>query len=116
MKKHIILAVILGAALAANAADIGSVMKAAMKGDDSLYNKVAKGKGTPADAKKLAACLKGLEGTKAPKGDQAAYERKVKALVDAATIVANGSNSAAALMALQTAGNCKSCHSSHRKD
>lgn len=116
MKKHFILTAVLGISLAAGAAEIASVMKAAMKGDDSLYNKVAKGKGTAADARKLADCLKGLAGTKAPKGDQAAYERKVKALIDAAIIVGNGSNSAAALMALQAAGNCKSCHSAHRKD
>lgn len=115
MKKHIILAAVLGVSLAAGAAEIKDIMKAAMKGDDSLYNRVAKGKGSDADAKKLADCLKGLAGTKAPKGDQAGYERRITALLQAADVVGKGSKSAAALQALQTAGNCKSCHSSHKK-
>ena len=96
------------------AVEIKDVMKAAMKGDDSLYNKVTKGKGTEADAKKLAACVKNLEGKKAPKGDQAAFDRKVAALIKAANAVADGNKQAVSL--LINAGACKACHSAHKKE
>ena len=98
----------------AGAVEIKDVMKAAMKGDDSLYNKVATGKGTDADAQKLANCVKGLQGTKPPRGDQAAWDRKVAALIKAADSVANGNKQG--LPALQNAGACKACHSAHKKD
>lgn len=96
----------------AGAVEIKDVMKAAMKGDDSLYNKVTKGKGTEADAKKLAACVKNLAGKKAPKGDQAAFDKKVDALIKAADAVANGNKQAISL--LINAGACKACHSAHK--
>lgn len=98
----------------AGAVEIKDVMKAAMKGDDSLYNKVTKGKGTEADAKKLAACVKNLEGKKAPRGDQAAFDKKVAALIKAADAVANGNQQAVTL--LINAGACKACHSAHKKE
>ncbi len=91
---------------------IKDIMKASMKGDTSLHKTVATGKGTPEDAKKLAESLNGLEGTKAPKGDQAAFEAKVSALVKAANDVIGGDK--AALPALQKAGNCKACHGDHK--
>lgn len=101
-------------ASAAVAAEISDVMKAAMKGDASLYKKVSTGKGTEADAQKLAACLKGLEGTTPPKGDEAAWKRKVEALIKAAEDVAKGNKQA--VSALQRSGNCKACHSAHKED
>ncbi len=88
--------------------EIKDVMKAAMKGDDSLFKKVTEGSAAEADAKKLAACLKNLDGQKPPKGDQAAFQTKVAALVKAANDVAGGNK--AAIAALKEAGNCKSCH------
>jgi hypothetical protein len=97
-----------------SAGDIGDIMTSVMKGETSLYNRVAKGKGSDADAQRLASTLKGLEGTKAPKGDQAAWERKVSALVKAADSVGSGNRQG--LMALQNAGNCKACHSGHKPD
>lgn len=87
---------------------IKDVMKAAMKGDDSLFKKVTGGSASEADAKKLAACLKNLEGQKPPKGDQAAFQTKVAALIKAADDVAGGNKGA--LAALKEAGNCKACH------
>ncbi len=98
---------------AAGKASIKDVMKAAMKGENSLFQKVCKGQGTEADAQKLANCLKNLEGAKAPKGDQAAFERKVAELVKAASDFAGGNKQAQSV--LQRAGNCKACHSAHRE-
>ena len=97
-----------------SAAEIEDVMKSAMKGENSLYKKVATAKGDQADADKLLAMLKGLQGTKAPKGDQAAYDKKVTTLVKAAEDVA--AKHPGALLKLQTAGNCKACHTAHRED
>lgn len=97
----------------ASAVDIDDVMKNAMKGETSLYKTVATGKGSQSDADKLVSILKGLQGTKPPKGDQTAYERKVGALIAAAEGVAT--KKPGAMQQLQTAGNCKACHSAHRE-
>lgn len=97
----------------ASAVEIEDVMKAAMKGDSSLYKKVATGKGTQADADKLLACLKNLEGKKPPKGEQASYDEKVGKLIKAAEGVA--AKNPGALQQLQTAGNCKGCHTAHKE-
>lgn len=87
------------------------VMKAAMKGDDSLFKKVCTGKGSDADAVKLYNCLKNMAGQKAPKGDQAAYDKKVEALLKAAEDVSKGGKD---LQTLSQAGNCKACHTDHK--
>jgi alkylated DNA nucleotide flippase Atl1 len=108
--KSIVVLIAVFGAVAVNAADIEDIMTSVMKGETSLYNRVAKGKGTDADAKRLATTLKGMEGTK----DQAAWERKVTALVKAAESVGSGNRQG--LMALQNAGNCKACHSGHKPD
>jgi hypothetical protein len=93
--------------------DIKAVMKAAMKGDDSLFKKVTGGSASDADAKKLADCLKNLDGEKPPKGEQAAFQTKVAALIKAAEEVAGGKKES--IPALKEAGNCKACHSDHKK-
>lgn len=92
---------------------VKDVMKAAMKGDDSLFKKVSAGSASEADIKKLAECLKNLEGSKPAKGDEAAYTTKVTALIKAATEVAEGKKDS--LGALKEAGNCKACHTDHKK-
>lgn len=97
----------------ATAVEIEDVMKNAMKGEASLYKKVATGKGSQSDADKLLGYLKGLQGTKAPKGEQAAYDDKVSKLVKASEGVSK--KEPGALQKLQTAGNCKACHSAHRE-
>ena len=97
----------------ASAVEIEDVMKNTFKGETSLYKTVATGKGTQADADKLLAQIKGLTGNKAPKGEQAAFEEKVAKLLKAAEGVA--AKSPGALQQLQTAGNCKACHSAHRE-
>ena len=108
----VLLAVVVSASLV-SAVEIEDVMKDAMKGETSLYKKVATGKGNQTDADKLLSYLKGLEGTKAPKGEQAAYDDKVSKLVKASEGVAK--KEPGALLKLQTAGNCKACHSAHRE-
>jgi len=92
---------------------VKEVMKAAMKGDDSLYKKVCSGSASEADAKKLAACLQNLDGSKPSKGDEAAYTTKISALIKAANEVAEGKKES--IGALKETGNCKACHSEHKK-
>jgi hypothetical protein len=93
------------------APSIKDVMKAAMKGDDSLFKKVSTGKGTDADTVKLYNCIKNMAGQKPPKGEQAAYDTKTNALIKAAEAVSKGGKD---YQALSQAGNCKNCHSEHK--
>jgi hypothetical protein len=108
----ILLALVFTASLA-TAVEIEDVMKNAMKGESSLYKNVATGKGSQSDADKLLGYLKGLQGTKAPKGEQSAYDGKVSKLVKASEGVSK--KEPGSLQKLQTAGNCKACHSAHRE-
>lgn len=111
----------LGAALALiattsliSAASIESVMKDAMKGDSSLYKKVATGKGSDADNAKLLEYVKSLPGEKPEKGDAASWKEKTEKLVKAAEDVV--AKKPGATNELQTAGNCKACHKEHKGD
>ena len=106
------LALAVTAAFAAES-KIGTIMKTVMKGDTSTYKTVCLGKGTEGDAKKLADCLKGLAGTKPPKGDAAKWNKMTAALIQAADDVAAKKPGAATT--LQKAGNCKACHSEFKK-
>ncbi len=116
MKTRLILpivaiALIGSTSLCSAAPSIKDVMKAAMKGDDSLFKKVSTGKGTDADTAKLYNCLKNMAGQKAPKGDQAAYDSKTDTLIKAAEAVSKGGKD---FQALSQAGNCKACHTDHK--
>ncbi|MCW0217481.1 MAG: hypothetical protein OJI67_04070 [Prosthecobacter sp.] len=91
---------------------IETVMKEAMKGDASLYKKVATGKGTPEDATKLLEYVKALPAESPPEGSAASWKEKTATLVAAAQDVAAGKSGATAV--LQKAGNCKACHSEHK--
>jgi hypothetical protein len=93
---------------------IESAMKDAFKGDTSLYKKVATGKGTEADAKRLAGYVKTLTENEPPKGDKAAWDKKTGELLAAVEMMAKGNKQG--MMAVQKAGNCKSCHSAHKPD
>lgn len=117
--KHSLLKYTFGAALAlvattsfSNAASIESVMKDAMKGDASLYKKVALGKGTDADNAKLLEYVKSLPGEKPSKGDAASWKEKTERLVKAVEDVV--AKKPGATNELQTAGNCKGCHNLHK--
>jgi hypothetical protein len=88
------------------------VMEAANKGKDSLFAKVSEGKGTDADAKKLAELYEALSKAKAPQGDEKSWTAKTSALAAAAKDVAE--KKAGAVEKLKTAGDCKACHSVHK--
>lgn len=92
--------------------DISSVMKEAYKGDASLHKKVATGKGTPADAAKLLDYVKSLPAESPPEGDAASWKEKTSKLIEAVQAVVDGKPGATST--LQTAGNCKACHSEHK--
>lgn len=93
---------------------IVGIMKKAFKGDNSLYKKVATGKGTPDDNAKLVTLLKGLTGTKPPRGDINQWNQKTGDLIKAAEDVAAGKPNG--MEALQMSGKCKSCHRDHKEE
>ena len=105
------LALVVSASLA-TAASIEDVMKDAMKGETSLYKKVATGKGSDADNAKLLEYVKSLPGEKPEKGDAASWKEKTEKLVKAVEDVV--AKKPGATNELQTAGNCKACHSVHK--
>ena len=89
---------------------IKEVMKVAMKG--GLCKKVASGEASAEEKKKLAGLFAALHENKPPKGEQASWDEKTKALVDAANDVLAGKPGAADK--LKTAANCMACHSAHK--
>jgi hypothetical protein len=91
-------------------ASIKEVMKVAMKG--GLCKKVASGEATEEEKKKLAGLFAALHENKPPKGEQASWDEKTKALLDAANAVLAGKSEGGA--ALQKAANCMGCHSEHK--
>lgn len=117
MKKSALLSLLLltgtTGALRANDA-IATVMKNAFKGETSLYTTVAKGKGTQDDARRLAAFVKTLTENEPPRGEKAAWDKRTGDLLRAVDLMAKGSKQA--MVQVQNAGNCKSCHSAHKPD
>jgi len=93
---------------------IEKVMKEGMKGDESPLSKVIDGKATAEEITALGALVKTMHGTKAPKGDQAKYDEKVAELIAAMDAVAGGAKDAPAIERLDTAANCKACHTDHK--
>jgi hypothetical protein len=93
---------------------IEKVMKEGMKGDTSPMAKVLDGTATAEETTALAALVKTMSGTKAPVGDQAAYEKKVAELIAAMDAVAGGDKGEAAIERLDNAQSCKPCHSEHK--
>jgi len=91
-------------------ASIKEVMKVAMKG--GLCKKVASGEASEEEKKKLAGLFAALHENKPPQGEQASWDEKTKALVDAANAVLAGKAEGGA--ALQKAANCMACHSAHK--
>jgi hypothetical protein len=91
---------------------IKDVMKKCMAGKDALCKKVAMGKGTDEDKKTLVEYFTALSQNKPPKGEEASWKTKTKALVDAATEVAKGTEGADKKLSM--AANCMACHAAHR--
>ena len=120
MRKLLVaLAVVGGLALAINLSTDGAdekpvaikeVMKTCMKG--GLCTKVASGKATAEEKKKLVALFEDLHKNKPPKGDEENWKKMTTALVDAAKAAAEGKEGAGD--ALKKAANCMGCHSAHK--
>ncbi len=93
---------------------IEDVMKKGMKGKPSLCAKVASGKASKDDQKKLLEMFECLCKSKPPKGDEGDWKKRTEELVSATKEVINGK--AAGGKALQKAANCKACHQAHKED
>jgi len=89
---------------------IKEVMKVCMKG--GLCGKVAKGEASEEEKKKLAGLFAALHENKPPKGEQASWDAKTKALVDAANDVLAGKEGA--VDRLKAAAKCADCHNVHK--
>ena len=89
---------------------IKEVMQVAMKG--GLCKKVADGQASDEEKKKLAGLFAALHENKPPRGEQASWDSKTKALVDAANDVLAGKEGGA--QKLKDAANCMACHSAHK--
>ena len=116
---YLITALVIAASASFSVADenheiLEIVMKEGMKGDESPLSKILDGKGSKEDADNLLKFVEMLEGTKAPVGDQKAFEAKVAKLIAAAKKVAGGDTGEKAIDALDKASNCKACHTDHK--
>jgi len=89
---------------------IKEVMKVAMKG--GLCKKVADGQASDQEKKQLAGLFAALHENKPPRGEQASWDEKTKALVDAANDVLAGKEGAGEK--LRGAANCMACHTAHK--
>lgn len=89
---------------------IKEVMKVAMKG--GLTKKVASGKATEEEKKKLAGLFAALHENKPPKGEEESWKQKTEALVNAANDVLAGKEGAGEK--LQAAADCMACHKAHK--
>lgn len=93
---------------------ISKVMKDGFKGDTSPIAKVLDGNASAEEIKSLAELIKSLHGTKAPIGEQDAYNTKIAELIEAMDVVAGGDKGEVAIERLDKAQNCKACHTDHR--
>ena len=93
---------------------IEKAMKEGFKGDDSPLAKVLDGAASKEETAALAKLVQTMKGTRAPKGEQAAFEEKVTEMVAAMNAVAGGDTGEKALARLDKAANCKACHDAHR--
>ena len=90
------------------------LMKEGLKGDDSPLAKVLDEKASKKEIGDLAKLIKTMDGTKAPVGDQDAYDEKVAELIAAMDAIAGGADTPDAFNRLDEASNCKACHSDHK--
>lgn len=89
---------------------IKDVMQKCMKG--GLCKKVADGKASDDEKKTLVEYFTELGKNKPPKGEEASWKEKTKALVDAASECAKGTEGAG--KKLGAAASCMGCHSAHK--
>ncbi len=83
IKGVVALALMIGVAGAMQAKSIKDVM-AAHKGKESMFSKIADGKGTDEENKKLLGLYEFLATQKPPMGDEASWKEKTSAMVAAA--------------------------------
>ena len=92
---------------------VKEVMKLAHKGgDSSLAKKIAAGKGTDEDKKKLVDLYTSLAADKPPKGELDDWKERTTDLLDAAKAVADGKDGATDK--LKKAMDCGGCHEAHK--
>ena len=89
---------------------IKEVMQKAMKG--GLCKKCASGEASDEEKKQLVELFESLAKNKPPKGEEASWKDKTKALLTAATGVAKGEGDGT--KKLKAAANCKGCHDNHK--
>ena len=105
---------ILASAMMASAAEgvIESAMKNFHKGDTATCKKVAAGTASPAELADILKAYQAMCGAKAPKGDQAAWTTKCKALISAVQKIQ--AKDASGTSDYKKAVNCKACHEPHK--
>jgi hypothetical protein len=91
---------------------IKQVMKKAHAGKDALLKKVQAGDASKEEMKELLAMYKALEVNKPPRGDDADWKKRTKALVDGANAAVENKKDASDL--LKKAADCKGCHDLHK--
>ncbi len=91
---------------------IKEVMKKAHAGKDALLKKVQSGDASKEEMKELLVMYQSLEVNKPPKGEEADWKKKTKALVAAANAAIDKKKDASDL--LKKATNCKECHDQHK--
>jgi hypothetical protein len=91
---------------------IKEVMKMAHAGDNALAKKVASGKASKEDKKKLVDLYTALVANTPTKGDAESWKGKTGALLDAAKAVEDGKDGAP--KELEKAMACKACHTVHK--
>lgn len=94
--------------------NIEDIMKNAMKGDHSLYDKAKKGTATDEELKKLYLYIQALHANKQPVGEEASWKEKTGSLLKAVEAAVKKDTMASTM--LMEAGNCKSCHKVHREE
>jgi hypothetical protein len=91
---------------------IKQVMKKAHAAKDALLKKVQSGDASKEEMKELLAMYKSLEVNKPPRGEEADWKKRTKALVDAANAAVEKKKDASDL--LKKAADCKGCHDLHK--
>ena len=86
----------------------------APKGTPKLAEKVADGSASEEETKKLIESYKTLKGTKPPKGEAAAWDKRIDALL--ASVDALEKKEAGAGVKFKEANNCKACHTDHKPE
>ena len=116
MKRIVLLGVtcLLASSMMASAADgvIADAMKKFHKGDTAPCKKVAAGTASPAELSDILKAYQAMCGAKVPKGDQAAWTTKCKALIAAVQKIQ--AKDASGTSDFKKAVNCKACHEPHK--